>query len=420
MTEKKRTIMLIDCQSFYASVEKAGRPDLKDRPVVVSDPERRSSIVLAACPIAKARGVTTASRASEAMAICPDLVIIRPRMQTYITVSLLITSLYEAFTPLVEPYSCDEQFLDISGSMALYGGPEKIAQTIQQRVMLATGVRVRVGIGPTKILAKTATDNFAKKRPDGIFTLNEENIERDLWPLPVNKMFMVAGRMTAHFVRMGLLTIGDIARLELVDFKRRLRARMGKQSDIQAEYYWQTANGIDPSPVVPGIRTEVKAINRGRALKWGRYRTLEQIEPLLIELVIEVCYYARRINKQGRVVGVGAYEEDEAGSSGFGRQLTLYRPTYLEHEMMPGVLTLFTTYWQQRPLSRIFVTLTGLTGEDVVQLDLFEDRHKQITLAKTTDSIRDRFGATALIRASSLLDTAQAHERAAQIGGHWR
>lgn len=180
--------MLIDGQSFYASVEKAARPDLRDKPVAVGDPERRSGIILAACPIAKSRGVTTAERVGEALAKCPDLVVIRPRMQTYISVSLLITEIYESVTDQVEPYSIDEQFLDVTGSVACYGSPEEIAQRIQTQVKLSTGVWSRVGIGPTKILAKMSTDNFAKKLPRGIYTLSYDNIESVLWPLPAHQM----------------------------------------------------------------------------------------------------------------------------------------------------------------------------------------------------------------------------------------
>jgi nucleotidyltransferase/DNA polymerase involved in DNA repair len=103
-----RTIFLIDGQSFYASCEKVAHPEYRDRPIAVGDPERRSGIILATCPIAKAKGVTTASRVSEALAVCPDLVVIRPRMQRYITISLLITEIFESFTDQVEPYSIDE------------------------------------------------------------------------------------------------------------------------------------------------------------------------------------------------------------------------------------------------------------------------------------------------------------------------
>ena len=126
-------ILLVDMQSFYASVEKAEAPHLKSRPVIVSgDPERRSGVVLAACPLAKRYGVKNAERLWEAQAKCPDAVIVRPRMQQYIDVSVMITELFERYTDLVEPYSIDEQFLDVTGSRRLFGDPFTIAERIQQ------------------------------------------------------------------------------------------------------------------------------------------------------------------------------------------------------------------------------------------------------------------------------------------------
>lgn len=115
---KDRIILLSDCQSFYASVEKAAHPEYKDKPVAVGDPTRMNGIVLAACPIAKSYGVTTASRVGEAMTKCRDLVVIRPRMSTYIKVSLLISEIYHGYTDLVEAFSIDEQFLDVTGSLS--------------------------------------------------------------------------------------------------------------------------------------------------------------------------------------------------------------------------------------------------------------------------------------------------------------
>lgn len=418
--QRDRTIMLIDGQSFYASVEKAAHPEYRDKPVAVGDPERKSGIILAACPIAKGRGVTTAERVGEAIAKCPDLVVIRPRMQTYITVSLLITEIYESFTDLVEPYSIDEQFLDVTGSLLGRGDAESLAHQIQTKVLLSTGVWSRVGVGPTKILAKMATDNFAKKRSEGIFKLDDGNIETELWPLSVDKMFMVGSRMTRHFWRMGLRTIGDIARLELGEFKRKMRKEMGKQSDIQAEYYWQTARGIDPSPVVSSVRGALQSVSHGKALRARLYRKLADIEVVLLELVIEVCRRARRLGKQGRVVSVGAVETDGERMLSFGRQTTLPHATSLTHEVAAAARQLFVQHWRGMPISRLFISLTQLSDDDTYQLTLFEDRTTVYNLERATDSIKDRFGDAAIMRASSLLESGVARERAAQIGGHYR
>ncbi|QSF42606.1 DNA polymerase IV [Paenibacillus tianjinensis] len=417
---KERIILLSDCQSFYASVEKAAHPEYKDKPVAVGDPTRMNGIVLAACPIAKAQGVTTASRVGEAMAKCPGLVVIRPRMGTYIKVSLLISQIYHGYTDLVEPFSIDEQFLDVTGSLTFFGGgTREIIRSIQQHVLLSTGVWTRVGIGPTKILAKMA-NNLSKKREGGIFRLGYDNLSEELWPLPVHEMFMVAGRMSKNFYRMGITTIGDIARMELGEFKRRMRMTMGKQSDIQAEYYWQTARGIDPSPVVTGIRHQIKSVGHGKALRWNLYTRLEDIEVVLLELVIEVCQRARRYRYMGSVVSIAVSETDGNRSNSYSRQMTLPEPSSLTHEIAAAAYHLFIDHWTGMPLSRLSISISHLTDDSVLQLTLFDDRERTYRRERTIDQIKTRYGSKALIRASSLLESGVALERAEQIGGHYK
>jgi DNA polymerase-4 len=422
MREKReRTIFLVDGQSFYASVEKAAHPEYKDRPVAVAgDPERRSGIILAACPLAKARGVTTAERLGEAIGKCPELVIIRPRMQVYITVSLLISEIYETFTDLVEPYSIDEQFLDVTGSLAYFGHPENIARQIQDKILLSTGVWARVGISSTKILAKMATDNFAKKTDHGIFTLSRDRVELDLWPLPVGKMFGVGSRMTNHFQRMGLHTIGDIARMHLGDFKRLLATRMGRNSDIHAELLWQTARGDDPSPVSPAtLHQDQKAVGHQMTLPRD-YAAKDEIEVILLELSEEVCRRSRAKGYMGRVVSAGAQGADFDRPTGFFRQTTLPDPTDITQEVYEAARAVFFSHWNGEPVRKIGVTLSALSPAGQYQLTLFGDREKQRDLARVTDGIKDRFGGGSILRASSLLAAGQALERTAKIGGHYK
>lgn len=418
-SEQGRTIFLIDGQCFYASIEKAAHPDLHNRPVAVGDPARSAGIILAACPMAKKQGVTTAERIHQARAKCPELVVVRPRMQTYISISLFITDIFESVTDQVEPYSIDEQFLDVTGSLGRHSA-EELARLLQTRVLLSTGVWSRVGIAPTKILAKMAMDNFSKKRQDGIFRLDETNME-ELWRLPVDRMFMVASRMARHFTRMGLASIGDIARLELGEFRRRLRYEMGRQSDILAEYYWQTARGIDPSPVIRGIRgKELKSISHGKALRSSLYGKLEDIEVVLLELSVEVARRSRRHGYAGSVVSVGAVETDGERSFSFSRQLTLPRATSLTHEIAAAVHKLFLAYWSGLPVSRLNVALAQLTDDSIQQLSLFEDLPAMYRRERTEDAIKDKYGGDAIIRASSLLQCGVARERAEQIGGHYK
>jgi len=416
----ERVILLADCQSFYASVEKAAHPEYKDAPVAVAgDPARRSGIILAACPIAKKHGVTTAERLGEALSKCPELVVIKPRMQTYIDVSLYITDIFESFTDLVEPFSIDEQFLDVTGSIRYFGSAEAIARRIQIKIMAATGVWARVGISSTKVLAKMATDNWAKKRESGIFTLLPSDVPDTLWPMPVRSLYGVGSRMAAHFERMGLHTVGDIGRMALPDFKRKLSREMGRNSDIQAELYWQTANGIDPSPVKPGTHDRQKAIGHQMTLPRD-YGTKEELELVLLELCEEVCRRARAKGYTGRVVFVGVQGADFDRPTGFYRQTTVPDPTNITNEVFETARMLLARYWDGQPVRKVGVVLTGLSDDGAYQLTLFGDRERIRSLERTTDALKRRFGSTAILRASSLKESAQARDRSAKIGGHYK
>ncbi|PDO10973.1 MAG: DNA polymerase IV [Candidatus Reconcilbacillus cellulovorans] len=418
----ERVVMLADAQSFYASVEKAARPEYRDRPLAVAgDPERRSGIILAACPLAKRFGVKTGDTLGEAFGKCPHLVAVRPRMHTYLRVSAVIAETLGAFTDLVEPYSVDEYFLDVTGSTPLFGPPETIARLIQDKVELSTGVRMRIGIGPTKVLAKMAADLWAKQNESGIFTLPAENVATLLWPRPIGDLFGVGARMEHRFVRMGLATIGDVARLPLEELKKRLRLSFGHKSDARAEYYWKTAHGIDPGPVVPpdenGAFFGRKSIGRQITLPRD-YRRLRDIRVVLLELSDEVCRSCRSEGRLGRIVAVGAWSGDFDRPQGFFRQTTLADATCLTDEVYAAACRLFERHWTGFAVRRLAVTLADLSDAGHLQLAFFADRDRRLRLEQATDDIRYRFGATALIRASSLLAAGQARKRSTRIGGH--
>ncbi|MFK7697166.1 DNA polymerase IV [Paenibacillus sp. HJGM_3] len=419
--KRERVIMLADCQSFYASVEKADHPGCKDKPVAVAgDPARRSGIILAACPIAKRYGVSTAERLGQALAKCPELVVMRPRMQHYIDVSLMITEIYKEFTDLVEIFSIDEQFLDVTASLSFFGGAEAIARSIQQKVLSQTGVWVRIGISSNKILAKIATDIWAKKNESGIFALPKADVAEKLWPEPVNKMFGVGSRMTAHFARLGMFTIGDIARTPLPVLKERFRARFGKQSDIHAEVMWRTANGIDDSPVTPGTFTaQPKSVGHMMTLPRD-YSDHAEVETILLELCEEVCRDSRRKGYMGRVVAVSCMCSPFESPTGFSRQMKMPDPTHNTNAVFQAAKTLFYRHWDRMPVRRIGVTLTSLVEDKGYQLTLFEDLVKSRALDEATDRIKDRYGNFAIARASSFTSAGQASERSHKIGGHYK
>jgi DNA polymerase-4 len=419
MNTSTPVIFLVDMQSFYASVEKASHPEYRDKPLIVAgDPVKRSGIVLAACPIAKKHGVQTTEWIKQSLDKCPDLVVVQPHMQLYIDVSLQITDILERYSDLVEPFSIDEQFVDVSSSVSLYGSPYDIARDIQYAIMNETQVYARVGIGPNKILAKSACDIHAKKNKSGIFELNHSNIQ-DLWTQPIPKMFGIGSRMAKHMQRMGIHYIGELAALELGRFKQMMRARFGKNADIHAEVLWQTANGIDYSPVTIHSHDTQKAIGHHMTMPRDYHRA-EDIEVVLLELSEEVCRRARHKGFMGNTVAIGCRGADFDHPTGFHRQMKLPLMTNHAPDVTDAARQLFHIHWDGNPVRSVGVTLTGLVPEGEYQIDMFRDREEEIKLDKTMDQIKNKYGATAIMRASSLTKAGQARERAAKIGGHYK
>lgn len=419
---RERVIMLADCQSFYASVEKAEHPEYKDLPLAVAgDPKRRSGIILAACPIAKQHGVTTAERLGDALAKCPELIIVQPRMALYIDISLMITRIYQSYTDLVEPYSIDEQFLDVTGSLHLYGSAEELAALIQTRIQAETGVYTRFGIGPNKILAKTACDNYAKKNATGTFVLTPDNLASTLWTLPVSKMFMAGSRMTRHFNAMGIETIGQLAATPLEKLKTLMRRKFGRNSDINAELYWRIANGIDDSPVTPGTH-EAAPQTIGHMMTLPRdYGTLDEIKTVLLELTELVCQRCRSKGYMGHVVSVACMGADFDRPTGFSRQMKMDDPTNVTNQAYRAAVQLLQRHWDGLPVRKVGVSLSQFSADGEYQLSLFDqNREKWMALERATDAIKQKYGDASILRAVSATEAGQARDRSKKIGGHYK
>ena len=409
---KEKVIFLVDMQSFYASVEKAERPELKEKPVVVSgDPERRNGIILAACPIAKKYGVKTAEALWQALQKCPQAVVIQPRMQHYLDVSLNITEILERFTDLVEPYSVDEQFMDVTGSQRLFGDPITIAEKVQLAIQKETGIYARIGIGPNKLLAKVACDNFAKQNDTGIFWLTKENMRTYMWPLPVGNLFGIGSRMKQHLFFMGIHTIGGLANCPLDKLKKRW--------GINGHVLWMSANGIDYSPVKPETFHTQKAIGHHMTLPRD-YRKQANIKVVLLELCEEVCRRARQHHVMGHTVSVSVRGADFDSPTGFHRQKKMAYPTNNTVDMFKVAWELFLTFWDHEPVRSLGVSLSQLCSDRIFQLNLFENVEQRLRIGYVMDEIKERFGSTAIIRASSLTEAGQAFERAKKLGGHYK
>jgi nucleotidyltransferase/DNA polymerase involved in DNA repair len=408
---KEKVIFLVDMQSFYASVEKVRNNAFTNKPLVVAgDPERRSGIILAACPLAKKFGVKTAEPLWQAINKCPDLVIVKPHMQEYINVSIAISQIMEQFTDLIEPFSIDEQFMDVTGSQKLFGNEYEIAKKVQQKIMSDTGIYSRVGIGKNKILAKLACDNFSKKNKNGIYKLDETTMP-ELWKLPIGDMFGVGRKMEKHMKGIGIFTIGQLAKFPLEALKKRW--------GVNGEVLWQTANGIDYSPVKPSTHNAQKAIGHHMTLPRD-YSDLKEIKTVLLELCTEVARRCRVKGYMGLTVSCGIRGADFDNPAGFHRQKTLSIPTNYDLDIFNAAYNLLLKFWDREPIRSLGVSIGNLQTSDNYQIDLFDNYLDREKLNAALDAIWDKYGRTAIYRASSLTNAGQASERARKIGGHYK
>ncbi|PKM82107.1 MAG: DNA polymerase IV [Firmicutes bacterium HGW-Firmicutes-13] len=403
-----KIILLADMESFYASVEIARNLSLRGKPVVVcGDPKLRHGIVLAASKEAKAHGVKTGMAAWECKTLCPEVVFIRPHMQNYIDVSLMITEIFERFTD--RAYSIDEQFLDMTGCEKLFGTSKDMALSINRQVLKETGIRCRVGIGENPLQAKMACDRFAKKNEEGIFELDYENYAHYTWPLPIRDLFGVGFRMERNFYRRGVRTIGHLAGMP----KQNLKRLWG----INGEILWLNSHGIDYSTIHTKSTQERKGV--GHSMTLPRDHADEgEIKVVLLEITEEVCRRARMVRRVGKVVGLYCRGADFNNPTGFSRQKKLSEPTAVTMDVYLAVIKLFDTFWDRQPVRAVGISLSQLIDDRYVQLSLLEDKEKKIALSRAVDQVRERFGPTSLFRASSLTPGGQLFNRAARIGGH--
>ncbi|MBB6451355.1 DNA polymerase-4/DNA polymerase V [Geomicrobium halophilum] len=414
VAQHSRTVFLIDMQSFFTSIEKVENSSLDDQPVVVAgDPKIRSGVILAACPLAKKWGVQTAEALWEAESKCPYLVVVKPRMQLYLDVSVSIAASLESFTDEVEPYSIDEIFVEMTNILPGLGRTaEEAAEMIITKIYRETGVVARVGIGPNKVMAKMACDHFSKKQPGGVFHLHENNLQEKLWPLSVGSMFGVGMRMARHFQDMGIRTIGQLARANLTD----LRKRWG----VNGELLFRTAHGRDESPVTIDTHIRRKAIGHHMTLPRD-YRSWDEIKVVLLELSEEVARRVRANHYLGTTVTVSARGHDFFDRpSGFHRQVKLYDFTNDGNVIYETVKKLFLTHWNRDPVRSLGVSLDGLTTDEERQLSLFYPERDREMLNHTVDDLKNKYGSAAVLRASSLTAGGQALLRAQKLGGHYK
>ena len=392
----QRLIFHVDVNSAFLSWEaakrvKQGLPDLREIPSCIGgDPKKRTGIVVAKSIPAKKYGIQTGEPMGMALQKCPDLVCVPSDFALYDRCSKAFKSICASYAPVMESFSIDEVFLDMTGTGPIYPDPVATACEIKDRIYRELGFTVNVGISTNKLLAKMASD-FEK--PNKVHTLYPEEVARKMWPLPVRELLFLGKASEKKLVQNGIRTIGDLARANEKEIQMLLGEKAGHQ-------LYLSANGIDDSPV-KAQREEAKGISVETTFDEDIV-SYEQIFPILLSQCDIVAARMRREGKKCNCVAVSFRTLEFKNKS---HQRKLDNPTDVTNEIYQNVRQLFQESWSGQPLRLIGVALTGLTEDDFIQMSLFEDpkkREQQKKLDEAMDNIRKKFGNDKISRASTM------------------
>lgn len=387
-----RSILHVDMDAFYASVEQLDNPEYKGKPVIVgADPKGgKGRGVVAACSYeARKFGVRSALPISRAWKLCPEGVYVRPRMKRYAEVSGQVMEVFRRFTDLVEPLSIDEAFLDITGSTALLGAPEKIAQSIKKEIRTETGLTASVGLAPNKFLAKIASD---LKKPDAFVIVEESQIETFLRDLPISRLWGVGPKTEQRLHEMGFRTIGEMAAAKRESLVRSLGSL--------GEHLYQLSRGHDERPVVPNW--EPKSISSETTFDEDTdnrellLRTILELSDHVAERLRKDNYRARKVTLKLRYSSFTTHT----------KQHSLDKLIQTGEEIAAIARSLFAQFPLKQKIRLIGVSAGDLyrDGEDPQQLPLFaQPANEKEKLSHTVDEIKQKFGIDALRRGSQLL-----------------
>ena len=394
-----RLIFHIDVNSAFLSWEstrrvKEGLPDLRDIPACIGgDPKKRTGIVVAKSIPAKKYGIQTGEPMAMALRKCPDLVIVQSDFELYVKCSRAFKEICASYTPIMESFSIDEVFLDMTGMSLLYPDPIAAAHEIKDRIHRELGFTVNVGVSTNKLLAKMASD-FEK--PDKIHTLFPSEIEKKMWHLPVRTLFFTGRAAAQKLNQLGIYTIGDIAKSN-PDF---LKAHLNSQGVT----LWNYANGRDNSPVKESPDAP-KGYGNSTTLSKD-LTSLSEAKPVLLELCETVTKRLREDQVYAQVIEV------ELKDSHFRRkshQTVLDYSTNTTDDFYQISVKLFKELWDGTPIRLLGVRGGKLTLDKIEQIQLFtetasshEKREKMSKLDAALDSIQKKHGKNSIMRASKL------------------
>ncbi len=398
----ERVIFHVDANSAFLSWSAAYRvkvlgetEDLRQIPsVVAGEKTQRHGIILARSAPAKQYGVQTGEPLFQALEKCPTLKVVPPDYELYVQASRHFVDMLRQFSPVVEQYSIDEAWVDMTGTERLWGSPRLAAEKMRQRIWEELGFTVNIGISSNKLLAKMAGD-FEK--PNKVHTLFPEEMAEKFWILPVRDLFLVGPRTEEKLNRLGIYTIGQLAKADSAFLRRKL----GKHG----ETIWHFANGRNADAVTPE-----PAENKGYGNSITTARdvvTYDYAHQVLLSLCETVASRMRRDGKCGRCVSVHLRSNEFQHVS---HQKMLHGATNITAEIYEAACLVFDEVWDGvTPLRQLGVQMTRLTQEPYQQFDLFSgvsprQYERKLRLDETVDALRDKFGEEIIRRAKFATD----------------
>jgi DNA polymerase-4 len=392
-----RIIFHVDVNSAFLSWESVYRLksdpsalDLRTIPSIVGgDQKTRHGVVLAKSTPARAYGIVTGEPVAQALKKCPSLVSVPSRFDVYLDFSEKLIRLLEEYTPDVEQFSIDEAFLDMTGTIHLFGQPDEVADQIRRRVKEELGFTVNVGIASNKLLAKMASDF---KKPDLCHTLWDHEISQKLWPLPVRSLFFVGGSAEKKMLSLGIHTIYDLAHCDL----NVLRSHLGTKYAEQIHRY---ANGVDEDPVA-----KKEPLNKGYGNSTTLSRDVDDYDTAF-QVLLALCEtVGTRLRRDRVLCGCVCVELKDWRFKSLSHQMMLDTPTDSSTVLYDNARRLLKEFWDLTPVRLMGVRATKISDDGFVQMNLFDtERNQKLEqMEKAVDAIRGKFGIDSVKRASFL------------------